>query len=139
MLRRRRQRRLERGQRGRATAEPPATAALPLTALGVASEAFQDALGEFLRADPEGDLLAGTQQGPAAAQWAAGSPGKKVHAAISRSMCQLQKGSAQLAQRMQEELGLAYQQALKLSSIGRNIFCLQPWQWSGAGTRCRGM
>lgn len=70
---RRRQRRLEKGQRARAAAEPPVTTGLPLTALGVASEAFQDALGEFLRADPEKDLAASAQGGDAA-----GSPGKKV-------------------------------------------------------------
>jgi len=53
---RQRQRRLEKGQREKAAREPPLTAELPLTAQGVASEAFLDALGSFVRANPKGAL-----------------------------------------------------------------------------------
>ena len=53
---RQRQRRLEKGQVNKAGREPPLTADLPLTALGVASEAFQDALAAYVRANPEGTL-----------------------------------------------------------------------------------
>jgi hypothetical protein len=52
------------------------TAELPLTALGVSSEAFQDALAAFLRADPEADLVAAAA--PDQALGAAGSPSRKV-------------------------------------------------------------
>ncbi len=73
---RRRQRRLEKGLAAKAAAEPPVTAELPLTALGVSSEAFQDALAAFLRADPEADLVAAAA--PDQALGAAGSPSRKV-------------------------------------------------------------
>lgn len=53
---RQRQRRLEKGQLDKAAREAPLTADLPLTALGVASEAFQDALGTYVRTNPEGTL-----------------------------------------------------------------------------------
>ncbi|CAL8467924.1 g7462 [Coccomyxa elongata] len=53
---RQRQRRLEKGQVNKAGREPPLTADLPLTALGVASEAFQDALATYVRTNPEGTL-----------------------------------------------------------------------------------
>jgi hypothetical protein len=62
---RRRQKRLEKGQAAKAASEPPLTAAgLPLSALGVSSEAFQDALGAYVRANPDG-LLRQPQQPPA--------------------------------------------------------------------------
>ena len=75
---RRRQRRLEKGLAAKAAAEPPVTAELPLTALGVSSEAFQDALAAFLRTDPERDLAAAAATPDQALADAAGSPGKKV-------------------------------------------------------------
>ncbi len=53
----------------KAAREAPLTADLPLTALGVTSEAFQDALGSFVRSNPEGVLQSSA------------SPAKKVRAA----------------------------------------------------------
>ncbi len=79
---RQRQRRLEKGQVNKAGREPPLTADLPLTALGVASEAFQDALAAYVRTNPDGTLHS------------ASSPLKKVSNAVLDMVCSGPAGSS---------------------------------------------
>ncbi|KAK9845826.1 hypothetical protein WJX81_003612 [Elliptochloris bilobata] len=57
-LSRLRQKRLERGRASKAASEPPLSALLPPTALGVTSEAFADSLAAFVRNNPDGVLTA---------------------------------------------------------------------------------
>lgn len=80
---------MEKGQVSKAAAEPPLTAeGLPLTALGVSSEAFQDALGAYVRANPDGLLRQLPQQavGSDAKQGGLTSPPRKK---VRRAPCSM--------------------------------------------------